>query len=136
MRNSILKYFLMLLILQSCTTSNTRFAIKEFKKSKTLTSYSGMENELQDAYLVLKENGYFNFYQKIWIIISIKQTPDFGTYFRKNDTLFLNWVDADPKKIRSYLSNKCVIDSANESLWFLDEITNKRLWEMGSARNK
>ena len=136
MRSSILKYFLMLLILESCASSNSKFNNKEFKKSKTLAGYSGMENEFQDAYLVLKENGNFKFYQKYWVIFSFKQAPYIGTYLRKNDTLYLNWVDADPKQIRYYLSNKCVIDSANESLWFLDEITNKRLWGMGSARNK
>jgi len=136
MRSLILKYFLMLLVLESCVTSNSKFSNKEFKKSKTLASYSGMENEFQDAYLVLKEDGYFKFYQKIWLIFNIKQTPYYGTYLRKNDTLYMNWIDSDPKKIRYYLSNKCVVDSTKESLMFVDETTNQPLWGMRLSPKK
>jgi hypothetical protein len=126
----------MLLILQSCASSNSKFNNNEFKKLKTLAGYSGMENEFQDAYLVLKENGNFKFYQKYWVIFSFKQAPYIGTYLRKNDALYLNWIDTDPKYIKYYLSNKCVVDPTKESLLFVDETTNQPLWSMSLTRKK
>jgi len=131
MKNNLLKYLLIILTLASCATTNNFFDKKEFRKSKTLTTYTGMANELQDGYLVLKENGYFKFYQKLWLIVSIKQGESIGRYSQKNDTLYLNWLDTDPKQIKYYLSKKCVIDSTTKSLWFIDELTNQRLWGMG-----
>ncbi len=35
-----------------------------------------MTNELEDGYLILKENGYFKFYQKLWMIINIKEVDN------------------------------------------------------------
>ena len=109
MRSSTLKFFLILAILQSCAVSNSRSSSKEFKKSKTLASYSGMVNEL---------------------------TPYFGTYLQKNDTLYLRWIDIDPKKIKYFLSNKCVVDSTKRRLQFVDERLVRPLWDMSLTRNK
>ena len=126
----------MLLILQSCGTTNGKFSKREFKKSRTIASYSGMENEFEDAYLVLKEKGYFKFYEKVWPLFNLRLTPYFGTYLQKNDTLYLSWIDTDPKEIAYYISNKCVVDSSEKRLWFVDETTNKRLWDMRMMRKK
>jgi hypothetical protein len=136
MKITIVKYFLFVLTLSSCSTANKTFDKREYRKSKTLATYSGMANEFQDGYLVLKENGYFKFYQKLWLIVSIKQGESVGRYSQKNDTLYLNWLDTDPKQIKYYLSKKCVIDSTTKSLWFIDELSNQRLWGMGLTLNK
>lgn len=122
---------LFVLTLSSCAAANRTFDKKEYRKSKTLATYTGMANELQDGYLVLKENGYFKFYQKLWLIVSIKQGESAGRYSQTNDTLYLNWLDTDPKQIKYYLSKKCVIDSTTKSIWFIDELTNQRLWGLG-----
>ena len=136
MKNTLIKYFLFTLTLSSCATTNEIFDKKEYRKSKVLATYTGMANELQDGYLVLKENGYFKFYQKLWLIVSIKQGESVGRYSQNNDTLYLNWLDTDPKQIKYYLSKKCVIDSTTKSLWFIDELTNQRLWGLGLTLNK
>lgn len=136
MKITILKYCFFIFILSSCATSNKPFEKGDYKKSKVLATYTGMANELQDGYLVLKENGYFKFYQKLWLIISIKQCESVGRYSQKNDTLYLNWLDTDPKQFKYYLSKKCIIDSTTKSLWFIDEVSNQRLWGMSLALNK
>jgi hypothetical protein len=128
MKNTLLKYLLFILTLSSCATTNKIFDKKEYKKSRILATYTGMTNELQDGYLVLKENGYFKFYQKLWLIVSIKQGESVGRYSQNGDTLYLNWLDTEPKQMKYYLSKKCTIDSTTKNLWFIDELTNQRLW--------
>lgn len=136
MKNTFLKYFFFAFTLSSCATTNGTFDKREYRKSKTLATYTGMANELQDGYLVLKENGYFKFYQKLWLVVSIKQGESVGRYSQKNDTLYLNWLDTDPKQIKYYLSKKCVIDSTTKSLWFIDELSNQRLWGLGRTLSR
>ena len=136
MKINLLKYLLFVLTLSSCATANKTFDKKEFRKSKALATYTGMENGLQDGNLVLKENGYFKFYEKLWLIVSIKQDEWVGRYSQKNDTLYFNWLDTDPKQIKYYLSKKCVLDSTTKSLWFIDELGNQRLWGMRLTLNK
>lgn len=131
MKNNFLKYLLFVLTLSSCAATNRTFDKNEYRKSKTIAKYAGMANELQDGYLVLKENGYFKFYQKLWLIVSIKQGESVGRYSQTTDTLYLNWLDTKPKQIKYYLSKKCVIDSTTKSIWFIDELTNQRLWGLG-----
>jgi hypothetical protein len=128
MKKSLLQYFFFVLIFSSCATNKLDFNKKEYRKSNTLVKYSGNENELQDGYLVLKENGYFKFYEKLWLIVTIKQGEYIGRYSQKDDTLYLNWSNKDTKQIKPYLSKKCIIDSTTKSLWFIDELDNKRLW--------
>ena len=136
MKKLTLKYFLLALILSSCAATNENFDKRRYRKSKVLATYTGMANELQDGYLLLKENGYFKFYQKLWVIVSIKQGENIGRYSQSNDTLYLNWLDTDPKEIKYYLSSKCVIDSTTKTLWFIDEVTNERLWGLGQKTKK
>ena len=131
MKKSLVKYLLFVLMCTACATSNTNINKREFRKSKSLVTYSGMANEFQDGYLILLENGYFKFYQKFWLIVSIKQGEYLGRYSQVNDTIHLNWLDTDPKEIKYYLSNKCIIDTGTNYLWFVDEVTNKKLWGLG-----
>ncbi|MGC4099861.1 hypothetical protein [Ferruginibacter sp.] len=131
MSSRFLKYFALLLFLSSCGVSNKDFDKKRYRRSKTLAVYSGMANEFQDGYMVLKEHNYFKFYQTFWLIVTIKQGGYTGRYDIKNDTLYLNWGKTDPKQIKYYLSNKCLVDSSTKSLWFIDEISNSKLWGLG-----
>jgi hypothetical protein len=136
MTKHFLRPFILVLALSACATTNKTFDKKEYRNSKVLASYTGMANELEDGYLILKENGYFESYQKLWLIVSIKQGGSVGRYSQTNDTLYLNWLDTDPKKIKYYLSKKCVIDPTTKSLWFIDEVTNEKLWGLGLISNK
>jgi hypothetical protein len=124
MKITFLIYCLSVLILSSCHTNNRLYNKKEYKRSKILATYTGMANELQDGVLVLKENGYFRFYEKFWFTVSIKQDASVGRYTQKNDTLYLDWLGADSLKKRYYLSKKCFIDSSTRNLWFIDDSKN------------
>ena len=136
MKINILIYFCLVIIFYSCANANKTIDKRKFKKSKSVSVYTGMANEFEDGYLVLKENGYFKFYQKFWFIVSIKQGESIGQYSQSNDTLYLNWLDKDPKQIKHYLSKKCIIDSSTKSLWFIDEQNGHRLWEMRQSSKK
>jgi hypothetical protein len=136
MKNLFPKYLILLLMLSSCATTKSSFNKKEYRRSKSIAIYSGMADELQDGYLVLKENGYFEFYQKLWVIISMKEAEYIGHYSRKNDTLYLDWLHVDPKQIKSYLSSKCIIKTSEKEVWFVDEITNERLWGLSLASRR
>ena len=124
-----------LLLIASCATSNKSQDSKEFKKAKTVVTYSGMKNELGDGYMIFKANNYFMYYGKQWAVVNIKQNEVIGRYTQTNDTIYLNWLGADPKKIYRNLSNKCVIDTTAKQLWFLDEAINKRVWGLNLSRN-
>jgi hypothetical protein len=132
-----IKYLFFAILLSSCAANHFKFEKRAYRNSKTLVTYTGMANEFEDGYLVLKENGYFKFYQKLWlVIIRIKDGESVGRYTQKNDTLYLHWLDKDPKQIAYYLSKKCVIDSTTKKLWFIDELSNQRLWSLGRALSK
>ena len=130
------RHLILLLLLGSCVTTNSSFNKKEYRRSKPIATYSGMTNELEDGYLVLKENGYFKFYQKFWIVFTIKEADYMGRYSQKNDTLFLDWLNVNPKQIKYYLSGKCIIKASEKEVWFVDEITNERLWGLSLASNR
>jgi hypothetical protein len=136
MRDLSPKYLILLLMLGSCATTSTSFNKKEYRRSKPIATYSGMTNELEDGCLILKENGYFEFDQKLWTIINIKEAGYIGRYSRKNDTLFLDWLNVDPKQIKYYLSGKCIINASEKEAWFVDEITNEKLWGLSMASNR
>jgi hypothetical protein len=131
-----IKYLLFVLAISSCVATNKTFDKKEYKKSRAIATYSGMGNELQDGYLVLKENNYFTFYQKSWLLVSIKQGECIGRYSQNNDTLYLNWPSTDPRQIKDYLSRKCLIDTGSRTLWFVDDSTNEKLWQLRLALNR
>jgi hypothetical protein len=122
------KLILFLLIITSCATSSHDFNNREYRKSKSLFTYKAMANELQDGCLILKENNYFKYYDKLWLVVNIKLGEYIGRYSQSNDTIYLNWLGSDPKNIHPYLSNKCIVDSSTKSLWFIDNSTNERLW--------
>jgi hypothetical protein len=55
------------------------------------------------------------------MIATIKQVGYVGTYTQSKDTISLNWMGVDPKQIRPFLSSKCIVDSVNNKISFLDE---------------
>jgi hypothetical protein len=55
MKRIYVKYLLLILLVASCATAHKGINKKEFRRSKTLVTYSGMGDDLQDGYLVLKE---------------------------------------------------------------------------------
>ena len=130
MKRIYVKHFLLLLLVASCATTHKSINKKEFRRSKTLVTYSGMGDDLQDGYLVLKENNYFVFYQRIWLVGNIKHGEYVGRYDQQNDTLYLNWLGTDPKQIKYYLSAKCIIDAGTKQLWFIGDSSDEKLWRL------
>ena len=55
-----------------------------------LQTYRGGQNELEDGYIIFKENNYFKYYEEVWLIISVKQREFIGRYSKFNDTVY--WI--------------------------------------------
>lgn len=68
---------------------------------------------MNDAYFVIKENNYFEFYRELFD--SIKNTRYPGKYEMKEDTLLLKFYDKNGSKL---LGNKAVIDTAKNQILF------------------
>jgi hypothetical protein len=130
MKNLFCTCALLLLMLISCSTAGKIINTKDYRKSKTLWVYKSMENELEDGYLLLKENHYFKFYETAGLGVNIKQSVYTGLYRQSNDTLWLNWLQVNPEQIKPFLSRKCLLDSSGQNVWFVDEVTNQKLWEL------
>jgi hypothetical protein len=128
--------FAILFITLGCGTSRVGYNKREFKKSKIIAKYSTMANELQDDCFVLLENNYFKFYQTIWMVATIKQVGYVGTYTQSNDTIFLNWMGVNPQEVRPFLSSKCIIDTATNKIWFLDQVADLRIKSLSLTRKK
>jgi hypothetical protein len=136
MRKFPVAIFFLLVITMGCRTSEAVYNKREFRRSKIIATYSTMANELQDDYLVLKENNYFKFYQTIWMVATIKLGPFTGTYTQSNDTIFLNWMGVNPQEIRPFLSGRCIIDSSADEIWFLDQFSDIRIKSLALIRKK
>lgn len=126
MHSSRFLYTLSLLVLLGCGSSQPEFDKSEFRRAKLLCRFTGMANELEDANLELRANGYFAYYSTLWLGVTIKQATFRGRYFKQSDTIYLNWIQIDPKSIKPYLSRKCLVDSNSKRLWFVDEQTGER----------
>jgi hypothetical protein len=126
LRLSLFVILFISVVLSACNSSKGGYSKREFRKAKTLATYSRMANELQDDNLTLKENGYFEFHQTIWLIATIKQVRHVGTYRQLNDTILLDWLGTDPRAVRPFLSGKGILDSAANTIWFIDETTNNK----------
>ncbi len=129
MRNPIL--IVLLFMLAACASSKP-----SFRRSKPIATYYGMEDMLGDGYLTLKENGYFRYYEKRWVVFMVKMNEYHGRYSRKDDTIILDWLDADPKKIKYFLSKKCVVKDSSRKIWFVDETNGRFLWGLSLVGRK
>jgi len=125
------RLIIFIILFSSCAAGNRTVDKKKYRHSKTLVTYSGMANEFEDGYLQLKENGYFKYYQRIWLLGNLKEGAYIGRYTQSNDTIYLNWLNADPKKIKNYLSSIAVKDTTVKSVSFIDEVSGERLWSIG-----
>lgn len=92
--------------------------------------YSQMANEFADDYFVLKENGFFEYYQKLWVIVNIRMVSYKGRYTQAGDTLTLDWLGTDPKRLRYYLSHTALLDSSKAGIMFVDELAGKEIRHM------
>ncbi len=119
---------LLLLALLSCAPPMENFRRSEYRKSRPVATYSGMANEFEDGFLVLKENGYFRYYHTFWLLVNIRESSYRGRYTESHDTLYLSWPVKDPRQIKPFLSRICIRDSAAKTLWFVDEKSGERLW--------
>ena len=115
------------ILLVGCRTAKVAKNRKLYRHSKDLAVYGEMSNELQDDIFVLKENYFFRFYRTLWLGVDLKLGSSVGRYHIQNDTIYLNWIGADPKTIRPYLSRVCLLDSSGNHLSFLDDITNQKV---------
>ena len=114
-RNLYIRIFVFLIIIISCSPSNS------FKKNKTLfnaspiiTKYKAIA-DMNDAYFVIKENNFFEFYRQLFD--SVKNTQYPGTYIKKGDTLYLNFYN---NKGTELLGNKALINQNKKEIIFFD----------------
>ena len=73
---------------------------------------------MNDAYFVIKENNFFEFYRQLFD--SVKNTAYPGKYSKKGDTLFLSFYN---KKGNEFLGNKALINPNNKEIIFFDTYT-------------
>lgn len=106
-------FSLLLLMLNACSPEYKFNQVKSaFDASKITMSFKSVA-DMNDAYFVIKENNYFEFYRELFD--SIKNTRYPGKYELKNDTLHLKFYN---KKGLELLGNKAVIDSAKNQILF------------------
>jgi hypothetical protein len=83
-----------------------------FDASKITMSFKSVA-DMNDAYFVIKENNYFEFYRELFD--SIKNTRYPGKYELHNDTLHLQFFNSKGSRL---LGKKAVIDSARNQILF------------------
>jgi hypothetical protein len=108
-------FFLLMIGLALSCSPEYRFNKNKaaFDASSITMSFKSVA-DMNDAYFVIKENNYFEFYRQLFD--SIKNTRYPGKYELRNDTLHLQFFNP---KGRSLLGNKAVIDSSRNQILFL-----------------
>ena len=105
-------------ILFSCsTTANFQRDKNLFEASKVITKYKAVA-DMNDAYFVIKENNFFEFYRELFD--SLKNTSYPGRYTKSGDTLFLKFYNKNGNKL---LSNKALLNSEKKEIIFFDTYT-------------
>ena len=87
---------------------------KEFEASRVVTTYEAIA-DMNDAYFVIKENNYFEFYRQLFD--SVKNTHYPGKYTKAGDTLYLNFYN---KKGYELLGSKAIINPNKKEIIFFD----------------
>ncbi|MEX0635236.1 MAG: hypothetical protein WD135_00600 [Ferruginibacter sp.] len=104
-------FVLGLFLLYACSASyrfnKDKVAFNASKETMIFKSVADMN----DAYFVIKENNFFEFYRELFD--SIKNTRYPGKYELKNDTLLLKFYNNKGVKL---IGNKAVIDSAKNHI--------------------
>lgn len=115
----IKKYSLLILaaalVFYSCKTSSFKAQKKLFDSSPVITQYKSI-NDMNDAYFVIKENNFFEFYMQLFD--TVKNTSYPGKYSKKGDTLFLSFYN---KKANNLLGGKALINPNKKEIIFFDE---------------
>lgn len=105
-------------ILIACSPVNSFKKDKTlFEASKVITKYKAVA-DMNDAYFVIKENNFFEFYRELFD--SLKNTSFPGKYTKNGDTLYLNFYN---KKGNDLLSNKALVNSEKKEIIFFDTYT-------------
>jgi len=108
----------LLAIITSCSP-NLNFKKDEnmFQSSKAITTYKAVA-DMNDAYFVIKENNFFEFYRELFD--SVKNTSYPGKYTKNGDTLYLQFYN---KKGNNLLGNKALINTQKKEIIFFDRYT-------------
>ncbi len=113
-----------IVILAACSSSVNFSRDKTlFESSKVITKYKAIA-DMNDAYFIIKENNFFEFYRELFD--RVKNTSYPGKYTKNGDTLFLTFYN---KKGNELLSNKALINPDKKEIIFFDTYTGvkKRL---------
>lgn len=105
--------YILCIILCSCATSNDfkkdRVA---FEASKVVMHFKSVA-DMNDAYFVIKENNFFEFYRQLFDSLKNSRYP--GKYTKKDDTLVLHFYN---KKGADFLGTKAIIDKEKNQILF------------------
>lgn len=102
----------------SCSPLNSFKKDKSlFESSRVVTKYKAVA-DMNDAYFVIKENNFFEFYRELFD--SVKNTSYPGKYSVVGDTLYLNFYN---KKGINLLGNKALINTLKKEIIFFDTYT-------------
>ncbi len=88
-----------------------------FEASQVITKYKAIA-DMNDAYFVIKENNFFEFYRALFD--SVKNTSYPGKYTKNGDTLFLSFYN---KRGNELLGNKTLINPDKKEIIFFDSYT-------------
>ena len=117
-RNSCISLLFTLPVLISCSPVNSFKKDKTlFEASKVITKYKAVA-DMNDAYFVIKENNFFEFYRELFD--SLKNTSYPGKYSVNGDTLYLKFYN---KKGNNLLGNKALINTLKKEIIFFDKYT-------------
>lgn len=104
-----------LAVIMSCSPRlNFKKDEENFQSSKVISTYKAIA-DMNDAYFVIKENNYFEFYRQLFD--SVKNTSYPGRFTKSGDTLFLHFYN---KKGRDFLGSKAFINPEKKEIIFFD----------------
>ncbi len=105
-------------ILAACSPSINFSRDKNlFEGSKVITKYKAVA-DMNDAYFVIKENNFFEFYRALFD--SVKNTSYPGKFTKSGDTMYLQFYN---KKGSEMLGTKALINSQKKEIIFFDKYT-------------
>ena len=118
MTSKILTLFLTIflsLLMAACSTEQKFQKNKQsFESAKVIKKYKAIA-DMNDAYFVIKENNFFEFYRQLFD--SVKNTSYPGRYTKSGDTLLLNFYN---KKGKNFLGSKAFINPEKKEIVFFD----------------
>ena len=103
------------LLLVACSTQHAFQKDKQsFESAAVVKKYKAIA-DMNDAYFVIKENNFFEFYRRLFD--SVKNTSYPGRYTKNGDTLLLNFYN---KKGKDLLGSKAFINPDKKEIIFFD----------------